>query len=396
VRVVLGETAHPGETREGAALLIAVDGAELGEAQRQLAIAAGAGAEDEVVERAVHGLQVVVLALLDHVALVVDHLVEVHGREHAVLVPVEVLAGLEEGALGDVRAVDDVVAVLQQLAAHERLDLVPDDAALGVEHREARSDLVGEAEQVELDAQFAVVALRRLLEPGLIGAQLVLGGPRSPVDALQHRVLLAAAPVRAGAAHERPAVADHAGVRQVRASAEVLPAELSGLRIDVVVDGEFGAADLDAFVVGSRLRAALQPDQLELVGFVGQLGTGVLLGDDATDEALPLLHDLLHLGRDRLQVLRSEGLGRIEVVVEAVGDGRPDAELRLGVDALHRLREHVGGRVPQDVEPILGIDRDGLHRVGVRHLRREVAQLAVDAHRDDRTIGEQGEAIGHG
>jgi hypothetical protein len=86
------------------------------------------------------------------------------------------------------------------------------------------ADLVGEREQVELLAELAVVALGGLLEALLVGAQLVLGGPGGAVDALQLRVLLAAAPVGAGDAGEVPAVADEARAGHVRAAAEVAPA----------------------------------------------------------------------------------------------------------------------------------------------------------------------------
>ena len=176
-----------------------------------------------------------------------------------------------------------------------------------------------------------MVALRGLLEAVLVGAQLVLGGPRGAVDALQLRVLLGAAPVGGGDAHERAAVADHAGVRQVRAAAEVLPDRLARLRVDVVVDGELGAADLDGFVVVAAALAvtgpALEADELELVRLVGELGARLVVGDDPAHEALPCRMMRVHLLLERLEVFGRERLGDVEVVVEAVGDGRADAEL---------------------------------------------------------------------
>ena len=48
------------------------------------------------------------------------------------------------------------------------------DAALRVEHREARADLVGEREQVELGAELAVVAPLGLLEPVQVLVEVVL------------------------------------------------------------------------------------------------------------------------------------------------------------------------------------------------------------------------------
>ena len=61
VGVVLGEAAHAHEAVKDTAALVAVDGAQLGEAQGQLAVAAQGGAVDGDVEGAVHGLQVVFL-----------------------------------------------------------------------------------------------------------------------------------------------------------------------------------------------------------------------------------------------------------------------------------------------------------------------------------------------
>ena len=77
VAVVLGEAADPHHPVQGARPLVAVDGAELEQTQRQLAVAALAAVEDEAVHRAVHGLRVV------------RPVVHLHGRVHAVLVEAE-------------------------------------------------------------------------------------------------------------------------------------------------------------------------------------------------------------------------------------------------------------------------------------------------------------------
>ena len=90
VRVVLGHRAHAGEAVDDAGLLVAVDRAELEEPQRQLAVGPPARPEDQVVHRAVHRLEVVVLPRLDDLALGVDGLVHVHGRVHPVGVPLQV------------------------------------------------------------------------------------------------------------------------------------------------------------------------------------------------------------------------------------------------------------------------------------------------------------------
>ena len=170
------------------------------------------------------------------------------------------------------------------------------------------------------------------------------------------------------------------------------------LRVDVVVDGELGAADLDGLALLELRGAALvplEPDELELVRLVREFGARLVVGHHATHEALALSDDAGHLLVERLEVLGGERLGDVEVVVEPVGHGRSDAELRLGVDGLHGLREHVRGRVAQDAEAVGRVDRDRFDDVGVGHRRGEVLELAVDAHRDNGSIGEELEAVGH-
>ncbi len=77
----------------------------------------------------------------------------------------------------------------------------------------------------------------------------------------------------------------------------------------------------------------------------------------------------------------TERLGDVEVVVEAVGDRRADAQPGVGEELLDGLGHHVGGGVPQDVAAVLGVDLDALDHVTVGELVGQVAQLAVDAGR---------------
>ena len=74
MRVVLGEAPHAHEAVEHPGALEAVDGAELRVAEGQLAVAPQPALVDLDVERAVHRLQLVL------------HVLDVHGREHPVLV----------------------------------------------------------------------------------------------------------------------------------------------------------------------------------------------------------------------------------------------------------------------------------------------------------------------
>ena len=98
--------------------------------------------------------------------------------------------------------VDELVAGLLVALAGVVLHEPAHEAALRVEHRQAGADLVGEAEQVELHAELAVVALGRLLEAVEVRLERLLRVPRRAVDALELRVALLAAPVGARDPHE--------------------------------------------------------------------------------------------------------------------------------------------------------------------------------------------------
>ena len=76
--VILGEAPDPHESVEDAGLFVAVDRAELGPAAGQLPVGTGLGLVDHDVERAVHRLDVVRVA------------VDVHARIHVLLVESEV------------------------------------------------------------------------------------------------------------------------------------------------------------------------------------------------------------------------------------------------------------------------------------------------------------------
>src|SRR5215475_5432288 len=77
---------------------------------------------------------------------------------------------------------------------------------------------------------------------------------------------------------------------------------------------------------------------------------GLGVAHDAAAEALALPDDLAHLLLDGLEVVRAERLRHVEVVVEAVLDRRPDAELRLREQVLDGLRHDVRASGEGDVQ----------------------------------------------
>ena len=98
--------------------------------------------------RAVHRLQVVVLTLLLDAAVFVELFIHADWREHAIRVPLKVTRGHEQVALGDVWAVNELIARLNVTLAAVILHDVTHDSALRVEHRETRTDFLREREKV--------------------------------------------------------------------------------------------------------------------------------------------------------------------------------------------------------------------------------------------------------
>src|SRR5829696_7907480 len=156
---------------------------------------------------------------------------------------------------------------------------------------QTRPHRLGDAEQVELPPELAVVALFCLFEPPQVRLQLLLRRPGGAVDAGEHRVLLVPAPVGPGDASQFER-AYAPGTRNVRANAEVV-------ELPLTVD-----RDVAVFEVADYL-------QLVRVVFVERLGLslGDLLAFDGEIPGGDLAHPLL----DARQVLLGDASGDVNV-----------------------------------------------------------------------------------
>jgi hypothetical protein len=95
----------------------------------------------------------------------------------------------------------------------------------------------------------------------------------------------------------------------------------------------------------------LQP--LELVGVVGEQLLRLAALDLTALERLIGDDDLRHPRLDPLEVFRGERLLDVEVVVEALGDRRTEADPRVRPQAANRRGQNVCRRVAEDVERVL-------------------------------------------
>ena len=353
---------------QGAEPLVAVHGSELGQPHGQLPVGPHGGLVDQHVEGAVHRL--------DEVARLVAH----HLRIHVVDVFRRVPRRVPQHPAGQVRALHDVVAALEVQVADVVLELLAEDAALRMPHREPRPELLGEGEQVELAPQLAVVAPLGLLQPLEMLAKILLRGPRRPVDALEHRLRLVAAPVRAGERRELEGAELLRG-GHVRPQAQIAPAVV--------------AIDRDG--LGPRaLRLVESLDDLALVRLPREALERLLPGQLLPNERLTGRGDLAHALLDAGEVLGGERLGEVEVVVEAVLDGRPDRVLGLGDQVAHRLGQDMRCRVAEHVQPVRVGGGHGLDGGVLGRDERKVAELAVHAGGDRAGLqrGAHGLAVG--
>ena len=197
---------------------------------------------------------------------------------------------------------------------------------------QARPGELLDGKQIKLLSEHAVVALLGfflLLEEVV---EIFLGIKRGPVDALKLRVLLVAQPVRAGDIEQLECL-DLPRGRNVRAAAEV---------------GEFaGAVDRNLFI---GLGELLDEMALHEIAFFFELVESLLARQKFPRVRQVLLHQLLHLLFELLQVVRSKRRWAIEVVEEsALGRGAV-AELGFGEKLEHGCGKQDGptsaGRLP--------------------------------------------------
>ena len=89
------------------------------------------------------------------------------------------------------------------------------------------------------------------------------------------------------------------------------------------------------------------------------------------------LDDLFHFRFYFGKVVLRDGRLKIDVVIKAVLDGRPDGELAGRIDRFYRLREDVRRRVAVYVEPLFIFQGDDLDLRVVFHDVCEVCQMPV-------------------
>src|SRR5665213_2394762 len=208
MRVVLREAARACEAVQRSAAFETVNGSELGVTDRQIAIRMPLALVDQDVARAIHRFEPEALTL------------DLDRSEHSVGEVVEMPRGLVEFLVHDMRRDHRLVPALGETLTNEVLDDAAHERALGMPEHEAAAGVLLDRIEIEFEAEFAMVALRGFFEKRQIVVEFALGRKGGSIDALQHRVVLVAAPVRTGDAHQLDR-ADFTGAFGMSAAAQI-------------------------------------------------------------------------------------------------------------------------------------------------------------------------------
>ena len=188
--------------------------------------------------------------------------------------------------------------------------------------------------ELELAAQFAVVAPLGLSQALEVRGQVVLGEPGGAIDALQLLVALVATPVHTGHALQLDGT-QVAGVGDVGSATKVdeVARAVDAHRVDVTVE-------------------PVDDGHLERLAHVAEQPVGRVAADHLALKRDARACQLVHASLDAGQVLLAEMrvTGEPEVVEEPVLDGRTDVVLCAGIELHHRRGHQVGCAVAEDVK----------------------------------------------
>ncbi len=186
VRVILRKAAHAQQPVQDATAFVAIHRAPFGVAHGQITVAAPGVFVHHDMERTVHWLQIIILP------------VDIHGRVHIFLVPTQVPADLPQIGAPDMRRIHQVIAASQVLIFAELFSQMADHPTIGVPEHQTAAQIRVDTEQIQLFTQLAMIALFDFFTPHQVLFQLRRFLKRRAIDALQHGILLAAAPISAG------------------------------------------------------------------------------------------------------------------------------------------------------------------------------------------------------
>ena len=340
--IVLGEAADAEQPVQGAGQFVTVNQAQFRITQRQFLVGVGTGIVNHHAAGTVHGF--------DGVIHVVDF-----GEIHVFPVMIPVAGPDPQLPVQDHGGHDLFVMVFAVHLVPVFQNGVADAHAVGMEEGEAGAFIV-HAEDIQLFAQFAVVAFLCFFQHVQIFVQLFLAGEGGAVNTLQHLVLFVAPPVSARQAHQFKSFYT-AGGRAVGAGAQVGEVAL-GVQAD---NGVFRQV----------------VDQFYFIDFLFRCKAGqrVLAGHFAADQRDILFNDFCHFLFNSGQIFRCEDMFAVDIVIETGIDGRADGEFYAREQMLDGLGHHVGRGMADGMKAFFGI---GSHKFDSCVFFNRITEVFVD------------------
>ena len=308
MRVILVEAANTHQTMQCAALFVSVYQTDFSHTHRQVSVGVHILLINQHTAGAVHGFYRIILAV-DHCCI------------HVILVVFPVTGSVpklsvQNDGCGNFHIACffvDFSPVVQQCVFQHH--------ALRQEEGETGA-FIQQCEQLQLLAQFSVVTLLCFLHHCQICVQLGCLGVSSPVNSGKHFVLFGASPVspcNRGQLDCLHCLCAH----QVRACAQVC-------EVSLLVEGD-----------NCILRQIL--NQLYLVGFFSffHIFDCLCSGQFKSFNRNVLFCDFLHFNFQCFQFFLCEGLFSVEVIIEAVCNGRADCNLCFGIQTLYCLCQNM-------------------------------------------------------
>ena len=278
---------------------------ELCHTQRQIAVGFQTLVEDLNVARAVHWLNAVFTVLR-------------RGGEHRIFVVVPVAGFFPQHTVHHERAFHFLILVLFQLGAYERFQFTEDSPAVIVpEHHTRRFFL--HVVQVKLLTDFTVVTFSRLFQALQVGVKGFFIGPRGTIDTLQHLVVAIATPVGARDFHQLKVMTE-AHVRHVRTTAHV-----------------------DVFFVMVQARLVIMRDvfiknrDFIALATLHEGFTRFVPADFLLNDVIVSFGELVHTFFERVDIFLSQGMVKINVIVETVVDNRTDRHFGVRPQLFDRM-----------------------------------------------------------
>ena len=243
----------------------------------------------------------------------------------------------------------------------------------------ARRVLV-QVEQIQLATELAMIPLLSLFQHDQVLLKLILRGPGSAIDALQHFVAMVTSPIRPSDFHELE-VLELAGAGHMRATTEVFEGALAVQRH--ILAARNAGDDLGLVVLTQSL----------------EIRHRLVAREHTAHHCFVLVGQFDHLLFDSRKVFGREGPLVGKVVVETVLDHGTDGDLCVGKQFLDGVGQQMGGGVSDHLQAIGVLGSDNGQRSVFCDQETGVHQPAVDLatqRRLGQTGADGGGHLGHG